>query len=152
MRRSPITAAEAPIQRSAFAFPPDFAARLAGLERRALTAPFGLRSFGVGYSRIRPGHGAGLHHSHRTREEFIFVLEGEAVLIGDGGAESVVSAGMCAGFAPGDAHHLENRGAVDLVYLDITAPTPGDVVTFPDDDLVVTADGFARKDGTPYRS
>ncbi|MDO9488688.1 MAG: cupin domain-containing protein [Sphingomonadaceae bacterium] len=151
MSSPPITAAEAPIQRSPVAFPPDFAARLAGLERRALTAPFGLRSFGVGFTRIRPGHGSGLHHSHRTREEFVFVLEGEAVLVGDGGAESVISAGMCAGFAAGRAHHLENRGAVDLVYLDVTAPTPGDTVTFPDDDLVVTVDGFARRDGTPYR-
>jgi len=150
MTTEPITAAEAPIQRSAFAFPPEFAARLAGLERRALTTPFGLRSFGVGFTRIRPGHGSGLHHAHRTREEFVFVLEGEAILIGDDGAESLISAGMCAGFVPGRAHHLENRGSVDLVYLDITAPTPGDGVTFPDDDLMVTADGFARKDGTPY--
>lgn len=150
MSRAPLTAADAPIHRSAFAFPPEFAARLAGLERRALTAPFGLRSFSVGFTRIRPGHGSGLHHSHRTREEFVFVLEGEAILVGDDGAESVISAGMCAGFAPGRAHHLENRGAVDFVYLDVTAPTPGDAVAFPDDDLVVTANGFARKDGTPY--
>lgn len=150
MRISPLTAAEAPIRRSAFAFPPEFAARLAGLERRALTAPFGLRSFDVGFTRIRPGHGSGLHHAHRTREELIFVLEGEAILVGDGGAETLISAGMCAGFAPGCAHHLENRGTVDLVYLDVTAPAPGDAVTFPDDDLMLTADGFARKDGTPY--
>jgi uncharacterized cupin superfamily protein len=150
MSSRPIIAAEAPIQRSAFDFPPEFAARLAGLERRALTAPFGLQSFGVGFTRIRPGHGSGLHHSHRTREEFVFVLAGEAVLVGDGGAETTLSAGMCAGFAPGRAHHLENRGAVDLVYLDVTAPTPGDAVTFPDDDLMVTAHGFARKDGTFY--
>lgn len=150
MSSSTIIAAEAPVQRSAFAFPPEFAARLAGLERRALTTPFGLQSFGVGLTRIRPGHGSGLHHSHRTREEFIFVLEGEAVLVGDGGTESVLGPGMCAGFAPGQAHHLENRGTVDLVYLDVTAPTPGDAVTFPDDDLMVTPRGFTRKDGTPY--
>ena len=150
MNTAPIAAADAPVIRSAFAFPPEFAAKLEGLERRALTGPFGLKTFGVGYTRIRPGHGSGLHHKHRTREEFVFVLEGEAVLIGDGGAESVISAGMCAGFPPGRSHHLENRGTVDLVYLDITAPVPGDAVTFPDDDLMVTTEGFARKDGMPY--
>ena len=150
MTQAPLSTADAPVQISAFAFPPEFAARLAGLERRSLSGPFGLETFGVAVTRIRPGWTSGLHHSHLTREEFVYVLEGEAVLVGDGGAEVTLTAGTCAGFRPGGSHHLENRGAVDLVYLDIGAPTPGDRVSFPDDDLAIGDDGFVHKDGRPY--
>ncbi len=63
---------------------------------------------------------------------------------------------MCAGFkgGSGDAHHLVNETADDVVYLEIGDRTPGDAVTYPDDDLAAVAiDGmwqYAHKDGTPY--
>lgn len=64
---------------------------------------------------------------------------------------------MCAGFAAGsgDAHHLVNRAAVDVVYLEVGDRSAGDSVTYPDDDLVGTLgeDGrwrYGHKDGRPY--
>ena len=63
---------------------------------------------------------------------------------------------MCAGFraGTGDAHHLVNETADDVVYLEVGDRTPGDGATYPDDDLVAAVvDGkwrFMRKDGTPY--
>jgi uncharacterized cupin superfamily protein len=63
---------------------------------------------------------------------------------------------MCAGFkAGGKAHHLHNRTAREVLYLEIGDRTPGDAATYPDDDLqaVIGTDGrwrFTRKDGTAY--
>jgi uncharacterized cupin superfamily protein len=63
---------------------------------------------------------------------------------------------MCAGFSAGtgDAHHLHNETAEDVLYLEIGDRTPDEHVTYPDDDLeFVRAAGkaqFVHKDGTPY--
>jgi Uncharacterized conserved protein, contains double-stranded beta-helix domain len=83
------------------------------------------------------------------------VLEGTPTLITDAG-ETLLEPGMCAGFpaGTGDAHTLVNRTARDVVYLEIGDRTPGDRVTYPDDDLraEMGADGkwrYSRKDGTP---
>ncbi len=69
-----------------------------------------------------------------------------------------MSAGMCAGFKAGDgnAHCLSNTASEEAVYLEIGDRTPGDSVTYPDDDLAakLTQGGwfFEHKDGTPYVS
>ena len=63
---------------------------------------------------------------------------------------------MCAGFkgGTGDAHHLMNETAEDVVYLEIGDRLPGDGATYPDDDIAAVAAGggwrFVHKDGTPY--
>ena len=149
-----ITAAEAPIAPPALDIPAPHAAHMAGLERRALSAPFGVSAFGVFQTRVPPGEMSGLRHRHSRSEEFVYVLEGEAVLVGDAG-ETVLSAGMCAGFPAGSAHHLLNRSDRDLVYLEVTRAAPGDAVEFPDDDLALAKPEpgrlrrFTRKDGRP---
>ena len=63
---------------------------------------------------------------------------------------------MCAGFpaGTGGAHHLVNRTGRDVLYLEVGDRSPGDRVTYPDDDLlaVLGADGawrYTRKDGAP---
>lgn len=64
--------------------------------------------------------------------------------------------GMCAGFkaGTGNGHQLLNRTNADVVYLEVGDRTPGDAVTYPDDDLMATSVGgvwqFAHKDGRPY--
>jgi len=153
-RPAAVTAAEAPLVPGALDIPPPHAARMAGLERRALTAPFGVAAFGVFQTRLPPGGISGLRHRHSRREEFVYVLEGEAVLVGEEG-ETILSAGMCAGFPAGAAHQLLNRSDRDVIYLDITHPAPADEVEFPDDDLALGDPqpghrrGFTRKDGRP---
>jgi uncharacterized cupin superfamily protein len=149
-----ISAAEAPIVPPTLDIPAPHAAGMAGLERRALTAPFGLDDFAVFETRVPPGEMSGLRHRHSRREEFVYVLAGEAVLVGDDG-ETVLSAGMCAGFPRGSGHHLLNRADRDLVYLEVTHAAPGDEVEFPDDDLALGEPEpgrlrrFTRKDGRP---
>lgn len=64
--------------------------------------------------------------------------------------------GQCAGFkaGTGNASQLLNETGEDVLYLEIGDRTPGDEVTYPDDDLFATfADGqwrFFHKDGMPY--
>jgi uncharacterized cupin superfamily protein len=63
---------------------------------------------------------------------------------------------MCAGFraGTGNGHHLINETSEDVVYLEIGDRTPGDMGTYPDDDLearsVQGAWRFTHKDGSAY--
>jgi uncharacterized cupin superfamily protein len=148
-------AAEAPPRAIATNYPAVFAARVAGRDKRPLGDLFGLTTFGVNLTRLHPGAVSALRHAHGRQDEFIYLLEGEAVLVTDAG-ETRLTPGMCAGFkaATGDAHHLVNRSGADVVYLEIGDRGPGDSVTYPDDDLAaVHIDGrwhFQHKDGRPW--
>jgi uncharacterized cupin superfamily protein len=70
--------------------------------------------------------------------------------------EVVLSPGMCAGFAAqGIAHHLLNRTASDVTYLEIGDRTPSDEGSYPVDDIqaLLGPDGkwqFTHKDGRRY--
>jgi uncharacterized cupin superfamily protein len=106
-------------------------------------------------TRLAPGAASALRHAHTKQDEFVYVLEGEPTLVTNSGA-TLLKPGMCAGFkaGTGDAHHLVNRGAADVVFLEVGDRTPGDSAHYPDDDLqaVLDADGkwrYSRKDGTP---
>lgn len=137
-------------------YPTQFKAVVAGRAKRRLGDALGLTVFGVNLTTIRPGAQSALRHWHSAQDEFIYLLEGELVLVTDEG-EQVLRPGMCAGFPAGKAngHHLVNRSGRDAVYLEIGDRTRNDAVTYPDDDLVAvaTADGsrrFTKKDGTPF--
>jgi uncharacterized cupin superfamily protein len=149
-----IEAAEAPPRARASGYPADLEARVAGREKRPLGELFGLTVLGVNLTRLAPGAASALHHRHSRQDEFVYVLEGTPTLITDAGA-TVLSPGMCAGFAAGGAaHHLENRSGADVVILEIGDRTPGDEGVYPDDDLkaAMGPDGqyfYTRKDGSP---
>jgi uncharacterized cupin superfamily protein len=137
-------------------YPEPFAARMKGREKRPLGDAFGLKNFGVNLTRLEPGAQSALRHAHTKQDEFVYILEGHPTLITDSG-ETRLEPGMCAGFraGSGDAHHLVNRSATDVLYLEIGDRTPGDSASYPDDDLqaVVGSDGgwrFTRKNGTAY--
>jgi len=151
-----LAAAEVEPRKAKSAYPETFASRLGGRVKRALGDRFGLTVFGVNLTRLPPGALSALRHAHTRQDEFIYILEGTPTLIADSG-ETLLKPGMCAGFrcGSGDAHHLVNRGATDVVYLEIGDRTLGDEVHYPDDDIVAikTPDGtrkFTRKDGTSY--
>jgi len=149
-----ITAADA-APRGPSGYPADLARKVAGREKRTLGDLFGLTNFGVNLTRLAPGAASALRHAHSTQDEFVYILEGEPTLLTDAG-ETPLKPGMCAGFkaGSGDAHCLVNRGAGDVVYLEIGDRTPGDAVVYPDDDLAahMGEDGkwrYSRKNGTP---
>jgi uncharacterized cupin superfamily protein len=138
-------------------FPTEMVAKVApGRDKRVLGDLFGLTNFGVNLTRLAPGGQSALRHAHGKQDEFVYVLEGEAILITDAG-ETPLKPGMCAGFkaGTGDAHHLVNRTKRDVVFLEVGDRSAGDSVSYPDDDVVAVygPDGkwkYSRKDGTPY--
>lgn len=150
-----VRAAEAPPKAKQSNYPEPFAARVAGRLKRPLGDLFGLKNFGVNLTRLAPGAVSALRHAHATQDEFVYILEGTPILITDAG-EKPLSPGMCAGFAAGsgDAHQLVNRSVHDVLYLEIGDRTPGDRVTYPDDDLQAIFESgqwvFRRKDGRRY--
>jgi uncharacterized cupin superfamily protein len=150
-----IRALDAPARAKPSNYPEPFASRMKGREKRPLGDLFGLRNFGVNLTRLAPGGLSSLRHAHTRQDEFVYIIEGRPTLVTDAG-ETQLEPGMCAGFqAGGRAHHLHNRTAGEVLYLEIGDRTPGDSAVYPDDDLqaVIGSDGkwrFTRKDGTPY--
>jgi len=150
-----IVAAQAPPRTKPSNYPEPFASRMAGREKRPLGDLFGLTNFGVNLTRLLPGGGSALRHAHSRQDEFIYILQGDPVLITDAG-ETQLTAGMCAGFSfgTGNAHQLLNRTSEEVVYLEIGDRSAGDSAVYPDDDLqAAMVEGkwrFMHKDGTPY--
>lgn len=127
----------------------------AGRAKRALGDALGLTTFGVNLTRLEPGAASSLRHWHRRQDEFVFVLEGELMLVTDDG-EQCLGPGMCAGFVGGVAngHHLVNRGTVPATYLEVGDRLPGDEASYPDVDLhvrsTIAGGRYTHKDGRPY--
>jgi len=150
-----LLAAEAPARLKSSNYPEPFFTRMLKRDKRPLGDLFGLTNFGVNLTRIAPGGSSALRHAHAKQDEFVYILEGRPTLITDAG-RTALKPGMCAGFkaGTGDAHHLVNESAEDVVYLEIGDRTPGETATYPDDDLAMAnVDGrfrFTHKDGTPY--
>ena len=150
-----IVAAEAPRRAKPSNYPEPFYSQMTKRQKRPLGDLFGLTNFGVNLTRIAPGGVSALRHAHTKQDEFVYILEGHPILV-TGAGRTLLEPGMCAGFraGTGDAHHLVNETARDVVYLEVGDRTPGDVATYPDDDLAAAlVDGkwrFTHKDGTPY--
>lgn len=150
-----IVAAEAPPRTRPSVYPEPFAARMTGRVKRPLGELFELVNFGVNLTRIAPKGMSALRHAHSKQDEFIYVLEGRPTLHSDQGRVQLAP-GMCAGFkaGSGDAHCLVNETNEEVVYLEVGDRTPGDSVSYPDDDILAKfVDGnwlFTHRDGTPY--
>lgn len=122
--------------------------------RRRLGDAADLTQFGVNYTRLPPGAWSSQRHWHTVEDEFIYVLQGELVLVTDAGEETL-RAGDCAGFKAGvaDGHHVQNRSAEEALFLEIgTRRTADDEAYYPDIDLqaVKNRAGYVHRDGRPY--
>lgn len=136
-------------------YPPPLDRRCAGRVRQRLGDAGGLSDFGVNLLELAPGDWSSQRHWHSAEDEFVWVLEGEVVLIDDTG-EHVLCAGDCAAFAHGDrnGHHLLNRSGARARCLEVGSRKPDeDVCRYPDVDLQCGPGrdaGYVHKDGTPY--
>jgi uncharacterized cupin superfamily protein len=137
-------------------YPPPYDKPCRARHRRALSDAAGLTQFGVNLLRLPPDAWSSQRHWHLKQDEFVYILEGEVVLVTNAG-EDVLKAGDCAGFRAGDAdgHHLQNRSGEDALLLEVGTRIAGDGAEYPDIDLVHPADGlpalYTRKDGSPYQ-
>ena len=136
-------------------YPKPFDEPCARRDRRALGDPMGLTQFGVNLMTLPPGAWSSQRHWHLEEDEFVYVLEGEVVLVTDAG-EQVLRAGMAAGFPAGkrDGHHLINRGEKPATVLEVGTRTAGEHAEYSDIDMKVETRGgvsrYLRKDGRPY--
>ena len=154
-RPAALIAADAPSREKPSNYPEPFASRMAGRVKRPLGDLFGLRSFGVNLTRLQPGSVSALHHAHSRQDECVYILEGTPTLVTDT-TELQLAPGTIAGFpAGGTAHHLENRTALDCVFLEIGDRTVGDEVSYPRDNIQARmgSDGkwvYATKEGLRF--
>ena len=136
-------------------YPQPYAGVTDGREKAALGNVAGLTQFGVNLTRLKPGAASALRHWHENEDEFVYVLEGEIVLIEDGG-ETVLKPGDCAGFkaAVANGHHLVNKSQRDALYLEIGTRAKIERAHYPDVDLVGDKDErgfrFSHRSGEPY--
>ena len=135
-------------------YPPPFADICLGATWQKLGDAAGLSDFGVNLVRLPPGAWSSQRHWHTAEEEFVWVLEGEGVLVTNEG-EQVLVAGDCAGFPAGEpnGHHIQNRSDKELVLLEVGSRREAeDGCDYPDIDLMLKIGDleYSHKDGTPY--
>lgn len=150
--RDPMTLAP----RIGASYPAPYAELCRGREKRALGDAVGLSHYGVNLVHLPPGQATAHRHWHAQEDEFIYVLDGEVVLITDAGEETL-RAGMAAGFPAGnaDGHCLINRSDTVAVLLEVGDRSEAETVHYPDIDLHGQGKpgggfSFTYKDGRPY--
>ena len=137
-------------------YPPPFDRVVVGRERKRLGSAVGIDQFGVNLTTLKPGAASALRHWHEREDELIYVLQGEAELIEDGGA-IVLKAGDAAGFKANsrNGHHLVNKSNRDVIYLEVGARSKHERVEYPDVDLTVVRDDqgmrYTHRNGEPYK-
>lgn len=116
-----------------------------------------LTQFGVNLLTLPPGAWSSQRHWHSHEDEFVWVLDGEVVLVTDTG-EAMLRAGDCAGFRAGshEGHHLQNRSVSNALLLVVGSRHDADHGEYPDIDMKFLSGrysgggGYVHKDGTPY--
>ncbi|HTP83772.1 MAG TPA: cupin domain-containing protein [Alphaproteobacteria bacterium] len=141
--------------RTGTGYPPPYAEPCLKRIKRALGDAVGLKTFGVNMTELPPGTWSAQRHWHTRQDEFIYVVEGEMVLVTDEG-EFTLKAGMSAGFPAGvkNGHHLINKSSRPAVYLEIGDRTAGDQAFYPEADLEAhpgpRKTTFTHRGGKPY--
>lgn len=133
-------------------YPAPFGAPMAKRHFRRIAPASGIEDFGVSHVTLEPGGISSQRHWHEGEDEFLVILEGEAVLIEEDG-ESAMRPGDCAAFPKGVAngHHLVNRSDRPCVFVAVGKVAVTDC-HYPDIDMHLDAanSAFTRKDGRPY--
>lgn len=143
--------------RTGTVYPGKLAEQCRGRTKIALGDLGGLDQFGVNLTRLPPGAASAHRHWHLKEDEFIYMLEGEAVLVEDDG-ETVLRRGDAAAFKAGVAngHMLVNRSGADALFLEVGTRSREEDVTYTDpavDMKIVKEDGawkVFRRNGEPY--
>jgi len=132
-------------------YPPPFDKEVQGRWYRRLAPAGGLTDFGASHVTLKPGAWSSQRHWHDGEDEFLVMLEGEAVLVEDDG-RTILKPGDCVAWPKGNpnGHHLRNESDADCVFVVVGGGrnTGGG---YSDVDMKFTADGkFVRRDGTPF--
>lgn len=134
-------------------YPKPFDGNVEGRWYRRLAPTSGLTDFGVSHVILKPGAWSSQRHWHDGEDEFVVILEGEAILIEDEG-RTLLGEGDCAAWPKGstNGHHLVNESENDCVFIVVGGGT-NTGGGYSDIDMIFTKDGrYVHKDGTPYPS
>jgi uncharacterized cupin superfamily protein len=118
---------------------------------RRLAPAAGLTDFGASHVILKPGAWSSQRHWHNGEDEFLVMIEGEAVLVEDEG-RTILRPGDCAAWPKGstNGHHLRNESDKDCAFIVMSGGT-NTGGGYSDIDMMWTTEaGFCRKDGTPY--
>ena len=138
-------------QVSATTYPKPFDEAVRGRHARRLATATGLTDFGVSEVVLEPGAWSSQRHWHDGEDEFLVMLDGEAVMVEDEG-RTTLRAGDMVAWPKGvpNGHHLINESDPPGRFLCVGGGTRtwGE---YSDIDMRFDADGtYSRKDGTPY--
>ncbi len=143
---------KAPV-RAGTGYPPPYDKPCLARRGIKLSDAAGLTQIGVNRMHLPPGTWSSQRHWHAAEDEFVYVLQGEVVMVTDAG-EALMQTGDCAGFKAGDpdGHHFQNRSDREAVLLQVGLRDDGHLCDYPDIDLVIPdgADRYHHKDGRPY--
>src|SRR5258708_4484095 len=128
-------------------YPPPYDREVEGRWYRRLAPLAGLTDFGVSHVVVKPGAWSSQRHWHKGEDEFLVILDGEAVLVEDDG-RTLLRAGDCAAWPKGNTngHHLRNESERDCAFIVVGAGT-SEGGGYSDIDMMFTADSkYIRKD------
>ena len=134
-------------------YPPPYSDHVKGRWYRRIGKASGLTEIGVSHVVLEPGAISSQRHWHNGLDEFLVMLDGEAVLVEDD-CERVLKAGDMAAWPKdvANAHHLVNRSGRPCTFICIDNRRDEGDCHYPDIDLHYDAGTgkFTHKDGRPY--
>jgi len=127
-------------------YPAPFRDPVIGRHSKPLGDAGGLTQFGVKLVRLEPGAASSQRHWHEAEDEFVYMLEGELMLVESNG-ETRMLPGDAATFPAGVAngHHLVNRSARDSTFLVVGTRASRERCHYPDIDLMFVADDVGER-------
>ena len=132
-------------------YPAPYNEAVAGRWYRRLAPPTGHADFGVSEVTLQPGAWSSQRHWHDGEDEFLVMLEGEAVLIEDDG-RTPMRPGDMAAWPKGvqNGHHLVNESDKPCRFLAFGGGT-NTGGGYSDIDMLFTEDNrYVHKDGSAY--
>lgn len=132
-------------------YPPPYDEPVRGRHYRRLGPALGLTDFGVSEVTLDPGAWSSQRHWHEGEDEFLVMIEGEAVLVEDDG-RTPMRPGDLAVWPKGvrNGHHLINESERPCRFV-VFGGGVRSWGAYSDIDMLFTADGrYTHKDGTPY--
>lgn len=134
-------------------YPPPYDQDVAGRWVRRLGKAGGLTEIGISHVVLEPGAASSQRHWHEGLDEFVVMLDGEAVLVEEDG-ETLLKPGDCAAFPKdvANGHHLINRSDRPCAFLAIDNRRGEGNCHYPDIDLRYDVENnrYTHKDSTPY--
>jgi uncharacterized cupin superfamily protein len=137
-------------------YPEPFDRAVAGRWWRRLAPLAGLSRMGASHVVLDPGAWSSQRHWHDEEDELVVMLSGSAVLVegpvGEEPTRTLLGPGDVCGWAAGDgiAHHLVNESDAPCSFVAVSAGNKGGAGGYADIDMMFRAEGYFRKDGTPY--